>query len=740
MAVFVLKKDASEYRIYQPVAYQGITPTLPLWQVHVLRKSLLNTGQVYIGEVWGWTAPYCCAFTRTTATTYRIGYGAPDGGNVIQDWIQYDRNGNASDLADDWQSTSTTFGVDDGEGPSDSTRHARTDSGASSNGCYAEITVVVPSDWAGATLDMNAAFDSLNNTPGAARFTLYYNDSGTYRQIPLNGRGAMSNQWGLNGTNLAIASLRYVQVWDVNGTTDMAQTAGDCNCNLEMARHLKPGTYKLRTTLLVAAKRINCGRVRLHREDRNIIPTDTDAFEYFSEYATDISSSPLRPGPTLANWSSSLDLEIKHNSDSQYANGPNYGFNRQTSMTLTGDGADLTGITIGTFYGPYTSVVFAPTDNITRTSSSIGASNATVVQNVADMILSGGPTLTADMVGDFISLGSRTDGIDGGKWFEITGVVDGTDTVTVSPTPTAAGAVEVASIHSNYVSVAKVYTFSAKKMRFVATMDWLKDSLIARLYIGNWRPFSNKETQNWYYYIPRHPIGVMPYLGTQVDFLNNRLGLSGWSHKMTEPLDKTQTYTQKVSGSNASINGTSTVQFPGSTDLSTVVAGDALILKTRTDGLGQSHMFQILTVTDGSDQVTVSPTPGTASGLAWNIGGIRPNYDTTTMQDITNLVTDRRVFHYDRIEQNQMRSVGRIVIVDSDWWNWVGGNFLTGGVGCFGSGSEDYKSYNTAIVSQTQTAAGANSVYSFEVMVAERAYLDIDDAGGIGTSRKIIVC
>lgn len=69
-------------------------------------------------------------------------------------------------------------------------------------------------------------------------------------------------------------------------------------------------------------------------------------------------------------------------------------------------------------------------------------------------------------------------------------------------------------------------------------------------------------------------------------------------------------------GSNAATNGTATVTLTGS-DLSKVRVGDTVQIVGRTDGIDGTDFFAISAVDDIGDTLTVSPSPGTASGQTW---------------------------------------------------------------------------------------------------------------------------
>ena len=76
-----------------------------------------------------------------------------------------------------------------------------------------------------------------------------------------------------------------------------------------------------------------------------------------------------------------------------------------------------------------------------------------------------------------------------------------------------------------------------------------------------------------------------------------------------------------VSGTAGSTNSTATVTLDGGSDLSGVVVGDTIRISGEIGGIRSGDIFEITAVNDGADTVDVTPTPGTASGLIWAIGG-----------------------------------------------------------------------------------------------------------------------
>lgn len=78
----------------------------------------------------------------------------------------------------------------------------------------------------------------------------------------------------------------------------------------------------------------------------------------------------------------------------------------------------------------------------------------------------------------------------------------------------------------------------------------------------------------------------------------------------------------KASGTAGATGGTATVDLSSDTpDLSAVVVGDCIRINGEANGRRSTDLFEITAVDDGLDTVDVTPTPGTASGLTWAIGG-----------------------------------------------------------------------------------------------------------------------
>lgn len=78
----------------------------------------------------------------------------------------------------------------------------------------------------------------------------------------------------------------------------------------------------------------------------------------------------------------------------------------------------------------------------------------------------------------------------------------------------------------------------------------------------------------------------------------------------------------KSSGTEGAITtGNSVISLGTNVDLSGIVAGDRVRLAGRTDGIGGSNMFDILTVNDAANTVTVQTNPAgpTSSNLVWTI-------------------------------------------------------------------------------------------------------------------------
>ncbi len=78
-----------------------------------------------------------------------------------------------------------------------------------------------------------------------------------------------------------------------------------------------------------------------------------------------------------------------------------------------------------------------------------------------------------------------------------------------------------------------------------------------------------------------------------------------------------------ASGTGAVTDGTSTVDLTADSpvDLSAVVAGDVIDIDGRVDGIRGTSKFEVLTVNDGADTMTVAPSPAAAAGQSWAVGG-----------------------------------------------------------------------------------------------------------------------
>src|SRR4029079_6710303 len=77
-----------------------------------------------------------------------------------------------------------------------------------------------------------------------------------------------------------------------------------------------------------------------------------------------------------------------------------------------------------------------------------------------------------------------------------------------------------------------------------------------------------------------------------------------------------------TAGTGASVvQGSAVIQLSSTANLSRVVAGDRIRLTGRTDGLASSDMFDILSVNDAANTVTVSQTPSgaTSSNVSWAV-------------------------------------------------------------------------------------------------------------------------
>lgn len=77
-----------------------------------------------------------------------------------------------------------------------------------------------------------------------------------------------------------------------------------------------------------------------------------------------------------------------------------------------------------------------------------------------------------------------------------------------------------------------------------------------------------------------------------------------------------------VTGIAGATDTTSTVALDSGEDLSGVVSGDMIRLVGETSGFNGGELYEILTINDGADTITVNPTPSsTTSDITYHIGG-----------------------------------------------------------------------------------------------------------------------
>lgn len=655
MGVYLERISSSDYRVYQPLEYQGAQPNLPLWVGHVIRSGVVNkdplTADTYpkmIGDVLGWLTPYFLSFIDDkdiqvfAHTAWSLFH--TDGSSAINDGVKI------------WASGTTTAGSDDGETTTQSvTSHTfvRTKSGTNSLNAYAEkeFTTTAPES----IVDFAQYFSTPGNGTGNTRYQLWRKDGGIYYEMPLNGRGLLRHRNYDDASDSYGPGSLNVRVWDNKGVLDWYRSTSylmdtDGQNHVEAARHLPPGTYRLRVTKVGNnTDQIMVGRLRIRTMHTAVTPISSGAKKYFREIAHKKSSTKgyQPPGAYGVSWLSSQDIEIKESGGSQYENGPNYGYNRQTGALFDGDGNTLSP-TDGQILGPFTQLTFSTVDEQCKQPPTVSGTAAALVNGTKTINLTtDGPTLTADMVGDYIELLGRTDGLDGGAWFPIEAIDDSTKIVTVTADANFTTATGITwRIHSNYGQFTKEYVFTDQGMRLNCTFTLRKDTTISRLFTGDYRPSTRGQdptnNDNWFDYMPEHTRGVHPYACTGIRSKSTRFSVD-------------QGY------------------FPLGTGAVYINVPNTSIVEAYTD------------------------------------------YAT---MDGTGLPTEHKAFFYDDIECGHLRSVQRVVQVEIDPLNWTGSNYYTGGILSFHSQTDKCKSYNT-VVMDTAYVTNDNIIFGFTMRFLE---------------------
>lgn len=646
--------------------YTGAALTVPAW-------TITPGGTIEVGDIFslavtgpdGATATVSFTATGTTVANVTAGLTAA--------WNASTANPCTSLTATD---NTTTVGI----------------AGDSSISGYSISIVATTTETGGGAADLQTlAAASTTNTSacGTQRFEFFVRDGSLWRRVALNGRGICTQMHGTSSTtpgggNHAGACVR---TWDARGVLDWAPAVADRVLSVEYMRNLKPGTYKFRMVKNMAGggERMYIGRARLRRQDASNSPAN--AREHMSEtaYIASESTQP-KPGPLGVYHLSSLDAEIFNAADAnaanQYANGPNYGWNHQESFAVTADGADITsaftGLATGSVLGPYASVLVNPVDHILRAESGtwsgsafVGASGtAAEVDGLTNTIVcDAGANLSTLAAGDFLRLVGRTDGIDGGSWYEIASVDDTADTITIDAEdplqPADTGITWYA--REAYVLLDKRYTFAGGKMDCALTFDWLKTGTVSILYSPSIPALQVRPNDTYFSRMPRHPWlsmplrtkAVFPYAMTRLEYIDSRLGATAADFRFTLP-------SESASASDAALEP--------------------------------------------------------------DVDALRSTYRAPSMAGNGVLAT-RRVMHWDGIEGCDQREVGRKLIIDTDYSTWINTEYAVASdanratsPASWHTGPNPFKTYVQTIESLGITAGSTSTVVTFSARFAERAW------------------
>lgn len=518
---YVYCPDATTVWVMQPIRTKRAVGPWRLWQCAVFKKNphtLRNTCVVYSGahDVWMYGGLFLTGLMSKAAADVVV-YGNSD-------WT---RNGT-------WTTRATPSGaVDDQEtaGVSSVPMHS-----TATQGDYAELAITVPAGWSGASLDMTW-YDregNVANYTGGAQFTLKDADGVL---VPLNGRGSVQRPASSHG----LPYLAGVRLWDKAGTNDQRATEGYSNTNytLELARDLKPGTYTLRVTRVVAGATnptYTCGRVRIHNPNQAPTPaglasggTVTLWCPEFAAKANAASNPTVTdPGPYQQFWGGAIAVAIQPTASGDYqtaifSGDQGHGFIKAAAaIEFKGDGAAITPAS-GAVFGPYSAVTVKITNTnldtrlkahgqaCTRSTDTItfvkgtDAADYTALTNVAetdlvaieDMTSTNGEHLRFYTIkSGGINVGAKTIQLNTGPngWASSTravGVSDFTDLATC--------------VHN--------WTFAGGSATCKLDVTWLQAVQINRMYVAQLAPTSTATSS----FTPQHPSGTYPYAASHVN-------------------------------------------------------------------------------------------------------------------------------------------------------------------------------------------------------------------------------
>ena len=328
--------SAGEVHVIYPVLYKGQRPPMPMWQTVVFGENIANmnykdypdTGANPDGD-WDVEGFFCRGFVSKAQDSATC--------NV---WGRGDWNTNGS-----W--SNVTLGTDDGQtsGGSapftvDSSLHAY----ATALGAFAYIDVTVPATWGrgeGVIDYQMGAKVSLSPYTQNFQITAQMRPNGgsalDFRNIPLNGRGAVSANYNWDANN----QINEVRPWLPDGrVTNAPYTSapgGNRNLTLELLRNLDPGVYRITITKIVDSTHYaTIGRIRVRRVSSALLdPSAANTVDWFKEYAR-IGSGFQAPGPY--SWyyggNSSYMLAIADSGSTHFFGGGAHGNMNATSASF----------------------------------------------------------------------------------------------------------------------------------------------------------------------------------------------------------------------------------------------------------------------------------------------------------------------------------------------------------------------------------------------------------------------
>ena len=306
-----------EYWIWHRLLHNGPRPALPLWQVDVVRENhMLADGFAWIGcflasvtsledVADNWTVVDKAAWTYYEADGTSLGAGDPTGS---AEWIESDV------LGDDLQ----TAGVL-------SSKSYRTVTA----GGKAEYEFTITANEVGAFVDLQLLLWGVffgDTHIGVTK------DGGAFA---LNGRGVDPGETYLGDGYVTWSKHRP---WDANGDTVDGLQPNSKNYPMEILRNLEAGTYKITLTQNLPSgtgRRCGPGRLRIHKNQTEIMPDDANRLLWFAEYT--INAAYTFAGPFLHSNGTTDVLAVKK-LGLGFVGGPAHGEETQTAANWTKDG------------------------------------------------------------------------------------------------------------------------------------------------------------------------------------------------------------------------------------------------------------------------------------------------------------------------------------------------------------------------------------------------------------------